>query len=123
MHAEYFAGIAKYDFGSIAKKIDEKSGFGFSFLRFGVDNIPNTSELIDAQGNVNYGRISYFSAADMAFIGSYGRKINEYISIGSSAKIINRTAETLLQLGVLELIFLLRILIMIGLDIKKMLHC
>jgi hypothetical protein len=28
----------------------------------------------------------------MAFIGSYGRKINEYISIGSSAKIINRTA-------------------------------
>ena len=92
MHAEYFAGIAKYDFGSIAKKIDEKSGFGFSFLRFGVDNIPNTSELIDAQGNVNYDRISYFSAADMAFIGSYGRKINDYLSVGGSAKIINRTA-------------------------------
>ena len=92
MHAEYFAGIAKYDFGSIAKKIDEKSGFGFSFLRFGVDNIPNTSELIDAQGNVNYDRISYFSAADIAFIGSYGRKINEYLSVGGSAKIINRTA-------------------------------
>ena len=92
MHAEYFAGIAKYDFGSIAKKIDEKSGFGFSFLRFGVDNIPNTSELIDAQGNVNYDRISYFSAADMAFIGSYGRKINDYFSVGGSAKIINRTA-------------------------------
>ena len=92
MHAEYFAGIAKYDFGSIAKKIDEKSGFGFSFLRFGVDNIPNTSELIDAQGNVNYDRISYFSAADMAFIGSYGRKINEYLLVGGSAKIINRRA-------------------------------
>jgi|TARA_B110000902_G_scaffold114813_1_gene134984 hypothetical protein len=92
MHAEYFAGIAKYDFGSIAKKIDEKSGFGFSFLRFGVDNIPNTSELIDAQGNVNYDRISYFSAADMAFIGSYGRKINENLSFGGSAKIINRRA-------------------------------
>ena len=92
MHAEYFAGIAKYDFGSIAKKIDEKSGFGFSFLRFGVDNIPNTSELIDAQGNVNYDRISYFSAADMAFIGSYGRKVNDHLSVGGSAKIINRTA-------------------------------
>ena len=92
MHAEYFAGIAKYDFGSIAKKIDENSGFGFSFLRFGVDNIPNTSELIDAQGNVNYDRISYFSAADMAFIGSYGRKVNDYLSVGGSAKIINRTA-------------------------------
>ena len=31
MHAEYFAGIAKYDFGSIAKNIDEKSAFAFSF--------------------------------------------------------------------------------------------
>ena len=92
MHAEYFAGIAKYDFGSIAKRIDYKSSFGFSFLRFGVDNIPNTSELIDAQGNVNYDRVSYFSAADLAFIGSYARKLNKYLSVGGSAKVINRKA-------------------------------
>tara|TARA_B110000285_G_scaffold186428_1_gene211782 strand:+ start:7465 stop:8418 length:954 start_codon:yes stop_codon:yes gene_type:complete len=92
MHAEYFAGIAKYDFGSIAKRIDYKSSFCFSFLRFGVDNIPNTSELIDAQGNINYDRISYFSSADMAFIGSYARKLNKYLSVGGSAKIINRKA-------------------------------
>lgn len=92
MHAEYFAGIAKYDFGSIAKNIDEKSGFAFSFLRFGVDNIPNTTELIDAQGNVNYDRISYFSAADMAFLLSYGRKLNDNLSLGGSAKIIHRKA-------------------------------
>jgi hypothetical protein len=92
MHAEYFAGIAKYDFGSIAKRIDYKSSFGFSFLRFGVDNIPNTSELIDAQGNINYDRVSYFSAADLAFIGSYARKLNTYLSVGGSAKVINRKA-------------------------------
>lgn len=92
MHAEYFAGIAKYDFGSIAKRIDYKSSFGFSFLRFGVDNIPNTSELIDAQGNINYDRVSYFSAADLAFIGSYARKLNSYLSVGGSAKVINRKA-------------------------------
>ena len=92
MHAEYFAGIAKYDFGSIAKNIDEKSTVSFSFLRFGVDNIPNTTELIDAQGNINYDRISYFTAADMAFIMSYGRKLNDQFSIGGSAKIINRKA-------------------------------
>ena len=41
MHAEYFAGIAKYDYGGIAKKIDSSSAFGVSFIRFGVDNIPN----------------------------------------------------------------------------------
>ncbi len=92
MHSEYFAGIAKYDFGSIAKNIDENSAFAFSFLRFGVDNIPNTTELIDAQGNINYDRISFFSAADMAFLLSYGRKLNDELSIGGSAKIINRKA-------------------------------
>ncbi len=92
MHSEYFAGIAKYDFGSIAKNIDDKSGFCFSFLRFGVDNIPNTTELIDAQGNVDYDRITFFSAADMAFLISYGRKLSGNFSVGGSAKIINRKA-------------------------------
>lgn len=90
MHSEYFAGIAKFDFGSVAKTIDEKSAFGVSFIRFGVDNIPNTTELIDAQGNVNYDRISYFSAADMAFLLSYGRKVKENWMFGGSAKIIHR---------------------------------
>ncbi len=90
MHSEYFAGIAKYDYGAIAKKIDDKSAMAFSFIRFGVDNIPNTTELIDAQGNIDYDRITYFSAADMAFIFSYARKISDKLDIGGSGKIIHR---------------------------------
>lgn len=90
MHAEYFAGIAKYDYGAIAKKIDSSSAFGVSFIRFGVDNIPNTTDLIDAQGNINYDRISYFSAADMAFLFSYAKKLKSGFSLGGTAKIIHR---------------------------------
>jgi len=90
MHSEYFAGIAKYDYGAMAKKIDDKSAMAFSFIRFGVDNIPNTTELIDAQGNIDYDRITYFSAADMAFIFSYARKINDKLDVGGSGKIIHR---------------------------------
>ena len=90
MHSEYFAGIAKYDYGAIAKTIDDKSAMAFSFIRFGVDNIPNTTELIDAQGNIDYDRITYFSAADMAFIFSYARKINDKLDVGGSGKIIHR---------------------------------
>ena len=90
MHSEYFAGIAKYDYGAIAKKIDDKSAMAFSFIRFGVDNIPNTTELIDAQGNIDYDRITYFSAADMAFIFSYARKIDDKLNVGGSGKIIHR---------------------------------
>lgn len=74
MHSEYFAGIAKYDYAAIGKSIDSLSAASISFIRFGVDDIPNTTELIDAGGNINYDRITTFSAADYAFIFSYGRK-------------------------------------------------
>lgn len=90
MHAEYFAGIAKFDYGAIAKKIDNKSAMSFSVIRFGVDNIPNTTELIDNQGNVDYNRITYFTAADLGLVFSYGRRINDNLSLGGSAKVINR---------------------------------
>ncbi len=91
MHSEYFAGIAKYDYGSMARKIDSSSAFGVSFIRFGVDNIPNTTELIDAAGNVDYDKITQFSAADYAFIVSYARtpKIKG-LKLGGSAKVIRR---------------------------------
>ena len=32
MHAEYFAGIAKFDYGAFATKIDEQSSFGLSVI-------------------------------------------------------------------------------------------
>jgi hypothetical protein len=89
-HAEYFAGIAKYDYGALATRIDDKSNLAFTFLRFGVDDIPNTTELIDQNGQVNYDRITTFSAADYAFMASYGRKINDKLSIGGNAKVIYR---------------------------------
>jgi hypothetical protein len=74
MHSEYFAGIAKYDYASVGRAIDENSSAAFSVIRFGVDDIPNTTELIDAGGNIDYDRITKFSAVDYAFILSYGRK-------------------------------------------------
>lgn len=74
MHSEYFAGIAKYDYASFGKKLDSISAASVSFIRFGVDDIPNTTDLIDAGGNIDYSRITTFSAADYAFILSYARR-------------------------------------------------
>lgn len=91
MHAEYFAGIAKYDYGAFAAKIDDKSAFGFSIIRFGVDDIPNTTQLIDADGNINYDRISSFSVADYGFLFSYARKSKiEGLNYGANVKVIYR---------------------------------
>ena len=91
MHSEYFAGIAKYDYGGFATRIDEKSVIGFSVLRFGVDDIPNTTQLIDQNGNVNYDNIKSFTAADYAFLISYARETNiTGLSLGGNAKVIYR---------------------------------
>ncbi len=91
MHSEYFAGIAKYDYMGVAKPIDSNSVGAFSIIRFGVDNIPNTTELIDANGNVDYDRITTFSAADYAFLFSYARRLKiEGLRVGGNFKIIRR---------------------------------
>lgn len=91
MHAEYFAGIAKYDYIGIAKPIDDKSTAGFTFIRFGVDDIPNTTQLIDKDGNINYDNITTFSAGDYAFLFSYARKLPVAgLSLGGNFKIIYR---------------------------------
>lgn len=92
MHAEYFAGIAKYDFIGASKRIDSNSVAGITFIRFGVDNIPNTTELIDANGNVDYSRLKSFNAVDAAVLLSYARNMPKLkgVKIGANAKIIRR---------------------------------
>lgn len=91
MHASYFAGIASYNFAGFAMPVDQKSAIGLSIIRFGVDDILNTTELIDSDGNIDYNRISLFSAADYAFTFGYARKmILDGFQLGVNAKIVRR---------------------------------
>ncbi|WP_298368940.1 PorV/PorQ family protein [uncultured Lutibacter sp.] len=91
MHADYFEGIAKYDYVGFAMPVDENSSVGVSLIRFGVDDILNTTQLIDSQGNINYNNISLFSAADYALNLSYARKLGvEGLSAGLNTKIVRR---------------------------------
>ena len=91
MHANYFANIAQYDYLAYASPIDNRSAWGISLIRFGVDDILNTTELIDSQGNIDYNRISLFSAADYGFTFSYARKLPvPGFQYGVNAKVIRR---------------------------------
>lgn len=94
MHAEYFAGIAQYDFASFATPIDINSSMGVSLVRFGIDNIPDTRFLYDANGAINYDNIKFFSAADYAFFFSYARKFPRIkgLSMGANFKVVHRVA-------------------------------
>jgi hypothetical protein len=91
MHASYFANIAQYDYAAFAMPIDDRSAWGISLIRFGVDDILNTTQLIDSEGNIDYNRISKFSTADYGATFSYARSLQvpgwQY---GVNAKVIRR---------------------------------
>ncbi len=91
MHASYFANIANYDYGAFAMPLDDRSAIAISLIRFGVDDILNTTQLIDNQGNIDYNRISLFSTADYGVTFSYARALPlDGFNFGINAKVIRR---------------------------------
>ena len=91
MHASYFANIANYDYGAFAMPLDDRSAVAISLIRFGVDDILNTTQLIDDQGNIDYSRISLFSTVDYGITFSYARALPlDGLNIGVNAKVIRR---------------------------------
>lgn len=93
MHTELFAGISKFDYGTVATRIDTNRVIGFSVIRFGTDDIPNTLDLMDASGVIDYSKLKSFSIADYAFLFSYAKTSRiEGLRYGGSAKIIHRKA-------------------------------
>jgi hypothetical protein len=95
MHAEYFAGIGKYDYASIAfPAANNKRSFAITGLRFAVDDIMNTLYLVEPDGSINYNNIQAFSSADYAFLFSFAQKLKESekknVHFGLNAKVIHR---------------------------------
>lgn len=103
MHAEYFAGIFKYDYGAFAMKLkDKKSTLGISFIRFATDNIPYTIDYVQPDGSFDDSKLKSISAGDYAFNISYGKQLNWFKSnskihaaLGANAKIIYRNVGKL----------------------------
>ncbi len=93
MHNEYFAGIAKYDYAGIAFPLDSnKHAFAVNFMRFGVDDIPNTLNLFDADGSINYDNVRNFSVGNYGILLSYAYSILPNLSIGVTTKIVHNKA-------------------------------
>ena len=91
MHSSYFANIANYNYVAFAMPLDDRSAIGISVIRFGVDDILDTTKLIDQQGNINYDRINLFSAVDYGVTFSYARKLPiPGLNYGVNAKVIRR---------------------------------
>ena len=97
MHAEYFAGIGKYDYASLALPLKGQGRvIGLSMLRFGVDDIPNTVFLVEPDGTINFSNVQTFSSADYAFLLSMAQEFTlrngARFNGGINAKVIHRAA-------------------------------
>lgn len=93
MHSEYFAGIAKYDYLGFTMPIGGNRRFGASVIRLGVDDIPNTLNLVDPNGNIDFGRVETFSVADLAVLLSVAQhtELLGGLDVGANFKVVNRT--------------------------------
>ncbi len=104
MHAEWFAGVAKYDFLGLVKTSENtlesvqkgevhRSAFAINVIRLGIDQIPYTLNLVGADGAINYNNVSQFSSADYAFNLAYAKQDNN-LSYGGNVKVIRRIIGT-----------------------------
>lgn len=97
MHSEYFAGVAQYDYLGFSMPVKDQSQVAVSLIRFGVDDIPDTRFLYDANGALNYNNIQFFNAADYALLLSYARDLSDHFKVGLNAKVIHRNVGKFAQ--------------------------
>jgi hypothetical protein len=94
MHAEWFAGVGKFDYLGASFPLTRKdSRLAVSLIRFGIDEIPNTLSLYESDGTINFDNIREFSAADYALFLSYARRLTkpkgEWL-LGGNLKVVYR---------------------------------
>lgn len=96
MHSEWFGGIGKYDHIGLARKVnkDKNAVAAISMIRLGIDQIPNTLNLVAPDGSIRFDNVSEFSAVDYGFLLSYASVVskdeNKTFRLGGNGKIIRR---------------------------------
>lgn len=93
MHSERFGGVVAYDYGAFAMPLRNSDDvLAFTFFRQGVDGIKNTLNAWDRERDRPVANpedhITEFSTADMAFLISYGSRLNDRLTWGTSVKLL-----------------------------------
>lgn len=94
MHSEWFGGVGKFDYAGVVLPLAANHRrLGLSFIRFGIDQIPNTLTLYESDGTINYDNLREFSAADYAFLVSYAQLVKPEVgrlAVGGNLKVVHR---------------------------------
>ncbi len=73
LHASFFhmmqyGGIANYNVATLRGHVAPQINASITYVRWGIDNIPNTLDLVSVDGQVIYEKVTSFSAADQAIL-------------------------------------------------------
>ena len=92
MHNSLYAGIGNYDYFGVALPVEQNElAVAFSLIRLGVDNILNTTNLIDSNANINFNNLTTFTTADISAILSIAKAFPKlHLNVGVNAKVIRR---------------------------------
>jgi hypothetical protein len=101
MHNEQFGSLLNHDYGAVALPFGPSVTLGLSVIRLGTDDIAQTREAgLDDSGNLTYdlnlfsrvdpNRVTYFNAADWAFLFTYARRVHPNLTYGANVKLIRR---------------------------------
>lgn len=115
MHDQRYAGAVSFNYGAGAISLSKNETVGLSLIVLNVSGIPNTQLAgIDANGNpippasnytgnlsrLDYSKITFFSATDVALIGSFARRVADNFSYGVNFKFIRRNIGSTYGTGI-----------------------
>ena len=106
MHDQRYGDLVSYNYVAGAMPLSDDETIGLSLIVSSVSSIPNTQaagvdmnnnpipptdDYLGLLGGLDPSKITYFSATDVALIGSYARKVNPDFAYGANFKIIRRS--------------------------------
>ncbi len=115
MHDQRYSDIVSFNYGAAAMPLSRDETVGLSAIVLSVSGIPNTLGAgLDANGNpidpalgdfsgmnrLDYSKITFFSATDIALIGSYAKRYSDNFSYGANVKFIRRSIGSTYGTGI-----------------------
>ncbi len=109
MHDQRYSDIVSYNYGAVALPLTKTETVGLSAIVLSVSGIPNTlNALINYDGSgvlsptnrLDYSKITFFNATDVAVIGSYAKRVTDDFSYGANVKFIRRSIGSTYGTGI-----------------------
>jgi hypothetical protein len=115
MHDQRYADAVSFNYGAGAMSLSKTETVGISLIVLNVSGIPNTQGAgVDANGNpipptddytgglsrINDSKVTFFSATDLALIGSYAKRAAPDFSYGANVKFIRRSLGSAYATGI-----------------------